>query len=75
MRWNKVFWISLVMTEAVLLLFLSMEFTTEVLIAGALVFLLGFWKLAEDIELDLERKRPRPVRVSRALLKKLKQPG
>jgi len=74
MMWNDLFWAFFAVTEAAMVGFLTLSFSTAGMAGGAFILLLGSWKLAEDRAARKTGSRPREILVRRSLLNKLKQP-
>ena len=71
MHWNKIFWCSFVLAEALLLMVLATGFSVSFLSAAAIVLVFGIVKLVEDSQSCSSLKRTSKVR--RSLLNKLKK--
>jgi hypothetical protein len=72
MFWNKIFWLFFVVTQIVLIFSLYLSFNFENMSMSFLVFLLGVWKLFEDMKIREDAKRRSQIKVNRKLLNKLK---
>ena len=72
MFWNKIFWLFFTVTQIVLILALYLNFSLENMSMAFLVFLLGVWKLFEDVKIREDAKRRSQIKVNRKLLNKLK---
>jgi Flp pilus assembly protein TadB len=71
MSWDRMFWFLFAISESILIMLIWLEFSTEYIIAAALVFVLAVPKLAEDSQKLKNMKRG--VSVRKDILNKLKR--
>ncbi len=71
MSWDKVFWLLFALSESLLIILLSLDFSLKYALAAVLIFILAAPKLAEDSQKLKNMKRG--VSVRKDILNKLKR--